>query len=108
MPLDIAAIRSQFKADKAELLKQFADSRPTAASARALLSHMARLVDRTLGQLWDGCGMPKGAALVAVGGYGRGELFPHSDIDVLLLMPTSPLETGDDDIAPAIEAFISP
>ena len=107
MPLDIAAIRSQFKADKAELLKQFADSRPTAASARVLLSHMARLVDRTLGQLWDGCGMPKGAALVAVGGYGRGELFPHSDIDVLLLMPTSPSETGDDDIAPAIEAFIS-
>ncbi|MFZ5528961.1 MAG: [protein-PII] uridylyltransferase [Pseudomonadota bacterium] len=107
MPLDIAAIRSQFKADKAELLKQFADSRPTAASARALLSHMARLVDRTLGQLWDGSGMPKGAALVAVGGYGRGELFPHSDIDVLLLMPTSPSDTGDDDIAPAIEAFIS-
>ncbi|MFY9479909.1 MAG: [protein-PII] uridylyltransferase [Aquabacterium sp.] len=107
MPLDIAAIRSQFKADKAELLKQFADSRPTAASARALLSHMARLVDSTLGQLWDGCGMPKGAALVAVGGYGRGELFPHSDIDVLLLMPTSPSETGADDIAPAIEAFIS-
>jgi [protein-PII] uridylyltransferase len=107
MPLDIAAIRSQFKADKAELLKQFADSRPTASSARVLLSHMARLVDRTLGQLWDGSGMPRGAALVAVGGYGRGELFPHSDIDVLLLMPTTPSVTGDDSIAPAVEAFIS-
>jgi [protein-PII] uridylyltransferase len=107
MSLDIAALRTQFKADKAELLAQFADSRATTSSAKYLLTHMARLVDRTLCQLWEGLGLPKSATLVAVGGYGRGELFPHSDIDVLLLLPLAPSVAGNEELTPSIEAFIS-
>ncbi|MCH8180456.1 MAG: [protein-PII] uridylyltransferase [Proteobacteria bacterium] len=107
MALDIPALRTQFRADKAELLAQFRDSRPTTSSATRLLTHLARLVDRTLHALWDAHTMPRGAALVAVGGYGRGELFPYSDIDVLLLMPLSPSVAGDDSLAPSVESFIS-
>jgi [protein-PII] uridylyltransferase len=107
MPLDIAALRTDFKAAKVELVNQFAEARPTTASAKRLLVQMARLVDRTLGQIWEANGLPKGAALVAVGGYGRGELFPCSDVDVLILLPTAPSVLGEESMAPALEGFIS-
>ena len=57
---------------------------------RPLLEGRAKLVDATLATLWSACEMPSGAALVAVGGYGRGELFPHSDVDLLFLLPAPP------------------
>ena len=51
-----------------------------------LVASRARTVDGLIRDAWSRC-IPGEAklALFAVGGYGRGELFPHSDIDLLVL-----------------------
>jgi [protein-PII] uridylyltransferase len=58
--------------------------------AQQLLLDHARLVDAHLRDVWQMLSMPPELALVAVGGYGRQELYPKSDIDLLILLPHQP------------------
>ncbi len=83
----VASFRLRLAVDKSVLVEHFAAARPSATAATTLIRGLARLVDATLGELWVATMMPARAALVAVGGYGRGELFPFSDVDVLVLLP---------------------
>ncbi len=100
----ISRLRLQLASEKNGLLERFAAARASATAASILIRDLSRLVDRTLTELWVASLMPAGAALVAVGGYGRGELFPHSDVDVLVLLPD---DLAHETAAPAVERFIA-
>ncbi|HKJ82902.1 MAG TPA: [protein-PII] uridylyltransferase [Mariprofundaceae bacterium] len=65
-----------------------------------LMRHMCRAVDALLKKLWRQCAgeASRGVDLLAVGGYGRGELAPLSDWDLWLLLPDDPSVAVKEDI----------
>jgi [protein-PII] uridylyltransferase len=100
MPTDLSArgIRAYLSAQDAYL----ADAFGRGIFIDYLLGARALVMDRLLDALWTDHGLDaSGLGLFAVGGYGRGELHPWSDIDILIVGEDSALNDAQD----ALRAF---
>jgi [protein-PII] uridylyltransferase len=103
---DLPAIRDDYRLKKAALFTFVGSSGRSTRSINAMLRKMAQQADAALRMLWLRSGFPASFALVAVGGFGRGELFPHSDVDVLVLMPNDVNTDADPELKRKLEEFI--
>ncbi|MDT3709546.1 MAG: [protein-PII] uridylyltransferase [Pseudomonadaceae bacterium] len=97
----IAAFKKAIRQAREVLDRRFRDGR----EIRRLIEDRAWFTDQILRAAWSRFDWSKGAdiALVAVGGYGRGELHPYSDIDLLILLDDSDHEIFRE----SIEGFLT-
>jgi [protein-PII] uridylyltransferase len=93
--LPVAVPRSGVSVEARRALRQLLDDVDRAlatafrdgADASALARRRGESVARVVAHVWMAClGDVTGAALFAVGGFGRGLLFPYSDVDLLALV----------------------
>ena len=78
------SLRNEYKEDSERIRRDFEGN----GSGRSCTQERAQLVDKLLLNLWDRSPGLRGnasIALVALGGFGRRDLYPHSDIDLLFL-----------------------
>lgn len=94
---DVADCRTALAAAGANLTERFLAGEPVSD----LIRLRAAIVDRLLEFLWrqHAAGLADSVALVAVGGYGRGELHPYSDVDIMLLCENEPSPGGEQTLA---------
>ena len=103
MALTHADIRSSLEAANQALISRFRAGDPVVE----LVHQRARDVDAELTRLWRATapGLADRVALVAVGGYGRGELHPASDVDIMLLLPDDVDPGANDELAAFVTAL---
>src|SRR5216110_703810 len=92
-----AAWRELLRQGHEELKARFIAEEPV----EHLVHARAALIDAALREAWRRHCAAQAGTLVAVGGYGRGELHPASDVDILILTKKAAAKA-----APFIESFV--
>ncbi len=90
-PLTLTRLRSRYQDDSTQLRQSFERN----GDGSAVIRRRSQIVGTLLRQLWDHVApiAPQDdIALVATGGFGRRELFPCSDVDVLFLCANEKVE----------------
>ncbi|MDJ0917883.1 MAG: [protein-PII] uridylyltransferase [Woeseiaceae bacterium] len=97
------AAREALAAADENLAQRFGDGE----SVVELVHSRARAVDSVLSHLWRSRlgSLSEQIALVAVGGYGRGELHPASDVDILILLPDALPDGAEDRLSDFVTAL---
>ena len=95
---NIVQMKAQLRAEQNSLETAFFQHKNSAK----LLKKNTYLIDALLKKLWLQANICAGVSLIAVGGYGRQGLFPYSDIDLLILLPS----THDEALNVQIESMI--
>ena len=76
-------------------------------NVKKLTKDICKLTDQQLLIAWNESNLNQYASLIAVGGFGRAELFPYSDVDILVLISDDLTDTQLSEINPRIESFIT-
>ena len=95
---DVAQFRSRLQEGQRRIREAYLADGDSAA----MLAGRCLLIDDILRDLWCSQELPASLTLVAVGGYGRGELYPASDVDLLILLGDTP----DDALKCKLEALV--
>jgi len=91
----ISELRGSLAEESARIARDFT----TTGDGRTVVAQRTQLIEDILRRLWRECISPdetgpRGFSLVATGGFGRGWLFPYSDIDLLFLYADHAAETA--------------